>query len=64
MMKDSSNSSSWWFEPLPNALEDQDDLEIDCDRMSGKSNSDHDSSGSTTPTTLDDLELYDVTSKQ
>lgn len=56
MTKDSSNSSSWWFEPLPKALVDQDDLDTDCDRISGKFNGDHDSSGSTTSSALNDLE--------
>ena len=47
MAEASSNSYSPWFKLVPNALEDQDDLYIDCDRMSGETNGDHASSGFT-----------------
>ena len=61
--KDESNSSSSWLEFVRDALGDQDDLGIGSDRDSGESNGDHDSSGLTPPSALDDLDLFDVTSK-
>jgi hypothetical protein len=61
--KDSSNSSTPWFEHVLDALGDQDDLDLECDRMSGESNGDCASSGFTAPSGLDDVELFDVTSR-
>lgn len=57
--KDETNSSSPWLEPVPDALRDQDDL----DNESDESNGDRDSSGFTPPSALDDLEIFDVTSR-
>ena len=47
------------METILDALRDQDDL----DNESDESNGDHDSSGLTPLSALDDLELFDVTSR-
>jgi hypothetical protein len=63
--KDSSNSSTPWLSPVPDAPEDGDDLGIESDRSSAsvEFSDDHASSGFTAPTALDDIELFDVTSR-
>lgn len=62
--KDSSNSSTPWFRHVLHALEDQDNLELECDKMSGASNGFRASSGFTAPSALDDVEPIDVTSSK
>ena len=57
--KDETNSSTPWMETVPNAHQDQDDF----DNESHESNGDRDSSGFTRPCALDDIELFDVTSR-
>ena len=57
--KDETNSSTPWMEAVPNAHQDQDDF----DSEGHESNGDHDSSGFTPPSALDDIELFDVTSR-
>ena len=61
--KDSSNFSTPCFNPVPYALVDEDDLDIESDRASCESSGDHASSGFTAPSALDDIELFDVTSR-
>jgi hypothetical protein len=63
--KDSSNSSTPWLSSIPDAREDGDDLGIESDRASASAefSGDHASSGFTAPTALDDIELFDVTSR-
>ena len=57
--KDETNSSTPWMETISNAHQDQDDF----DNESHESNGDRDSSGFTPPSALDDIELFDVTSR-
>ena len=57
--KDETNSSTPWMETISNAHQDQDDF----DNESHESNGDCDSSGFTPPSALDDIELFDVTSR-
>ena len=59
MAKDETNSSTPWMETVPDALRDQDDLDNEGD----ESNGDRDSSGFTPSSALDDIELFDVTSR-
>ena len=60
VVKDESNSSNPLFEPVPNALGDQDDLGNEID----ESNGDCDYSAFTPLSYLDDLEVFDVTNIQ
>lgn len=64
--KESSNSSTPWIDPVPNASMDDADLYIDndTDREFADESDAEASSGFTTPTALDDIELFDVTSGQ
>eukprot|EP00253_Pinus_taeda_P032019 PITA_32019 len=62
--KESSNSSTPWIDPVPNASMDDADLYIDNDtnrEFTDESDAEA-SSGFTTPTALDDIELFDITS--
>eukprot|EP00253_Pinus_taeda_P025970 PITA_25970 len=62
--KESSNSSTPWINPVPNASMDEADLYIDSDidrELTDESDAKA-SSGFTTPTALDDIELFDITS--
>ena len=59
MARDETNSSTPWIEIVPNAHQDQQDF----DNESDESNGDCDSSGFTSPSALDDIELFDVTSR-
>ena len=63
--KESSNSSTSWFEtvPGPDALGDEDGLDIESDKANSESNGGYASSAYTAPSALDDLELFDVTSR-
>jgi hypothetical protein len=61
--KDSSNSSTPWFEAIPAALGHQDDFDLERNKVSGESNGDHASSGFIILSALDDVELIDVTSR-
>jgi hypothetical protein len=61
--KDSSNLSTPCFNHVPDALVDEDDLDIESDRASCESRGDHASSGFTAPSALDDIKLFDVTSR-
>jgi hypothetical protein len=61
--KDSSNISTPCFNHVPDALGDEDDLDIESDKASRESSGDHASSGFTAPIALDDIELFDVTSR-
>jgi hypothetical protein len=63
--KDSSNSSSPWLSPVRDASEDGDDLGIESDRSStiAEFSGDHASSGFSVPSALDDIKLFDVTSR-
>ena len=73
LAKDSSSSYHPWFEPIPSVEED---FGIDGDRdndddphdngapyIDNDDYEDHNSSAFTTPCALDDLELYDITSR-
>eukprot|EP00253_Pinus_taeda_P032318 PITA_32318 len=66
--KESSNSSTPWINPVPNATMDDADLYIDSDiNIDGDFTNESDaeaSSGFTTHTALDDIELFDITSGQ
>eukprot|EP00253_Pinus_taeda_P024452 PITA_24452 len=62
--KESSNSSTLWINPVPNASMDEADLYIDSDidrEFTDESDAEA-SSGFTTPTALDDIKLLDITS--
>eukprot|EP00253_Pinus_taeda_P013199 PITA_13199 len=62
--KESSNSSTPWIDLVPNASMDEVDLYIDSDidkELTNESNAEA-SNGFTAPTTLDDIELFDITS--
>lgn len=62
--KESSNSSTLWIDLVPNASMDEADLYIDSDidrELSDESDAEA-SSRFTTPTALDDIELFDITS--
>lgn len=62
--KESSNSSTPWIDPVPNASRDEADFYIDSDinrELSDEFDVDA-SSGFTTPIALDDIELFDITS--
>lgn len=61
MAKASSNSSTLWIDLVPNASRDEADFHIDselCDESDA-----HASSGFTAPTALDDIVLFDITSR-
>lgn len=61
---ESSNYSTPWIDPIPNASMDEGDLYIDSDNdreFSDESNAEA-SRGFTAPTALDDIELFDITS--
>jgi len=63
--KESSNSSTPWIDLVPNALMDDADLYIDSDidkELTDASDAEA-SSGFTTPSALDDIELFDITSR-
>eukprot|EP00253_Pinus_taeda_P015918 PITA_15918 len=66
--KESSNSSTPWIDPVPNATMDDADLYIDSDINTDREFTDEygaeASSGFTAHTALDDIELFDVTSGQ
>lgn len=66
--KESSNSSTPWIDPVPNATMDDADLYIDSDINTDREFTDESgaeaSSGFTAHTALDDIELFDVTSGQ
>jgi hypothetical protein len=57
-----SNFSTPWFDLVLDALGDQDDLHLECDRMSSESNGDRASNGFTVLSGHDDVELFYVTS--
>jgi hypothetical protein len=63
--KDSSNSSTPWLGPVSDAPEDGDDLGFESDRTSASAefSGDHASSGFTSPSVLDDIDIFDVTSR-
>ena len=64
MSKESSNSSTPWIDHVPNASRDEADFHNDSDidkELSDESDAEA-SSGFTTPTALDDIELFDITS--
>jgi len=62
--KESSNSSTPWNDPVPNASMDDTDLYIDSeiDRELTDESDAKASSGFTTPIALDDIELFYITS--
>eukprot|EP00253_Pinus_taeda_P028657 PITA_28657 len=63
--KESSNSSTPWIDPVPNASRDEDDFYIDSDIDKDLSD-EFDGEALrkfTTPTALDDIELFDITSE-
>eukprot|EP00253_Pinus_taeda_P016211 PITA_16211 len=66
--KESSNSSTLWIDPIPNAKMDDVDLYIDSDVNTDREFTDESgaeaSSGFIAHTALDDIELFDVTSGQ
>eukprot|EP00253_Pinus_taeda_P029370 PITA_29370 len=66
--KESSNSSTPWIDPVPNATMDDADLYIDSDINTDREFTDESgaeaSSGFTPHTALDDIELFDITSGQ
>ena len=71
LAKDSSSSSRLWFEPIPSVEEDfgidgdSDDADEPHDDGVPYTDDyeDHNSSAFSTPCALDDLELYDITSR-
>ena len=64
--KESSNSSTPWIDPVPNASMDNADLYIvsDIDKELTDASDAKASSEFTTHTALDDIELFDITSGQ
>ena len=62
--KESSNSSTPWIDPVPNATMGDADLYIDSDREFADESGAEASSGSISHTALDDIELFDITSGQ
>ena len=64
MAKESSNSSTPWIDPVPNASRDEADFynDSDIDREFSDEYDAEASSRFTTPTTLDDIEIIDITS--
>jgi len=63
VVNDSSNSSTPCFKIVPDALGDEDDIDIESDRPSPGSSGVHASSGFTTSSALDDIKNFDVTSR-
>jgi hypothetical protein len=61
--KNSANSSTLCFKPIPDALGEEDDLDIESDRATPESSGDHASSGFTALSALNDMEFFDVTSR-
>jgi hypothetical protein len=61
--KDSSNSSTPWLNVVSDAPEDGDNLGIESDKASATAKFSGDPSGFTAPSALDDIELFDVTSR-
>jgi hypothetical protein len=63
VVNDSSNSSTPCFKIVPDALGDEDDIDIESDRPSPGSSGVHASSGFTASSALDDIKNFDVTSR-